>query len=524
MKKKCRIVSVGLPLANVPLIALLISGCAAGLLSGPTATPTFTPTAKPEATLTAMPKPTITPTVTPTPTITPAPTATLTPTLTIGEWVDAVVQVACQGKPATSLDVGTSTNQVGARLCPGAGTGEVSLPQNWRATTLENLHYVVNIQAGTTQLQSCAYAGGYSLIREREFRKIFVYNSVTGAIVKQTTIDGPNPGSCPTRWSFSSLTEYLGGPPIPKDALQTAMMALLQPFFPKPALPTTLKFSKKIDSLAFSPDGKWLALGSDDGTVKLLDVASGQEVRALNGHLWGLAFSPDGKWLASGSNDYTIKVWEVASGQEVHTLEGHNDGVLGVAFSPDGKWLASGSEDDTVKLWDVTSGQVVHTLEGHYNAVKSVAFSPDGKWLASGSYDETVMLWDVATGQQVRILVGHTHTVSSVAFSPDGKWLASGSYDGTVKLWDAASGHEVRTFGDTLGFLCVAFSPDGNWLAAGSDDFTVEVWEVASGQEVSTLEGHTWEVASVAFSPDGKQLASSGSFDNTVKLWDLTLP
>ena len=284
----------------------------------------------------------------------------------------------------------------------------------------------------------------------------------------------------------------------------------------------TLKgHSDWVQSVAFSPDGKLLASGSSDGTVKLWDAATGSTLQTLDGgslEVGPVAFSPNGKLLASGSLDGVVRLWDVAAGSVKRMLKGW-DAVESVAFSPDGKRLALASNDGTVELWD-SKGAAVQRLRGHRYPVRAVAFSPDGKLLASGSSDRTIRLWDAAAGSALQTLKGRMGKVWSVAFSPDGKLLASGSIDRVVRLWDVEAGSMKRTLkGHWDAVESVAFSPDGKLLASGSLDGTVRLWDAAAGSALQTLNGHSDYVWSVAFSPDGKLLAS-GSRDGTARLWN----
>ena len=276
--------------------------------------------------------------------------------------------------------------------------------------------------------------------------------------------------------------------------------------------------SNVVRSVAFSPDGKMIASGSADNTIKIWNL-EGRELRTMTGHSnWvdSVAFSPDGKTIASGSDDKTIKLWNL-EGKELCTLTGHSSGVSSIAFSPDGKTIASSSSDKTLKLWNL-EGKELCTLTGHSQLVVSVTFSPDGKTIASGSYDNQIKLWNLE-GKELRTLTGHSNFVSSVAFSPDGKTIASGSYDNQIKLWNL-EGKELRTLTGHSNFVSsVAFSPDGKTIASSSSDRTIKLWNL-EGKELRTLTGHSNFVSSVAFSPDGKTI-TSGSYDNQIKIWNL---
>ncbi|MDZ4871397.1 MAG: Tol-Pal system protein TolB [Chroococcidiopsis cubana SAG 39.79] len=278
-------------------------------------------------------------------------------------------------------------------------------------------------------------------------------------------------------------------------------------------------------SVAFSPDGKLLAMGDTNGEIRLYQVADGQPILTCKAHTnWvtSLAFSPDGSTLASGSSDYKVKLWEIATGQCLHTLQEHENEVWSVVWSPDGGILASGSDDSSIRLWSVRNGNCLKIFQGHTNHVVSVVFSPDGQMLASGSADNTIKLWNINTGQCFKVFKGHSNPIRSITFSPGGQTLASGSEDHTVKLWDLGSGKCCKTFqGHFNGVWSIAFSPQGNLLASGSHDQTVKLWDVSSGECCKTLQGHSNWVFSVAFSPQDDFLVS-GSRDQTVRLWNVS--
>jgi WD40 repeat protein/serine/threonine protein kinase len=280
----------------------------------------------------------------------------------------------------------------------------------------------------------------------------------------------------------------------------------------------------EIYAVVFSSDGRRLASASGDGVVKVWEARTGRELLSFLGHtgeVLGLAFSPDGRRLASAAQDCTVKLWEVPIRQEPHTLKAHDCAITAVVFSPDGRCIVTASEDKTLKIWDTQTGREVLALRGHTNVVESVAYSPDGRRIASASWDGSVRVWDAQTGHNILIFTGHTNGIEGVAYCPDGGRLASASWDGTVKVWHALTGQEQYTVQGYAGHVyCVAFSPDGSYLASGNEDGTIRIKEARTHQEHYTIHGHVSLVHGVAFSPGGNRLASAGE-DGTVKVWDV---
>jgi eukaryotic-like serine/threonine-protein kinase len=300
----------------------------------------------------------------------------------------------------------------------------------------------------------------------------------------------------------------------------------------------------------YSPDGQFVA-AAEGSQLRLWDAATGEVVRELSpgdgSKLASVAFSPDGRMLAvghGGSLDQSyISLWDIDSGKQLARLPGITDlddvprqgdfgSVTAVAFSPDGRYLVAGFGSLTVftrqrftcplKVWEVHTRRLVRRLQGHLGLCTSLCFSPNGALCASGNQDGTAIIWSSTTWKRVRTLENpdpessaNLRIVADVAFSPDGKTLAMASREGSVVLWDMATGDRVATLkGHSSSVTAVAFSPDGRTLASAGSDETVWLWNVAARQQLVELDLATAELGSVrslAFSPDGWRLLAAGA-------------
>jgi WD40 repeat protein len=301
-------------------------------------------------------------------------------------------------------------------------------------------------------------------------------------------------------------------------------------------------FNPASANMAFSPDGKLLAAMEPQVVdrrvvtgVRVLETDTGKQIGQFKvepqGNLSSLAFAPDGKALVY-ANGNAIHFCEPASGKEIRRIDDLGNGLPVPLFSPDGKMLLVRHVGNPgIGLCDLETGKVVRWLgepppagsqgffRGRAGSGTDVAFSPDGTLLATGG--TTVRLWETATGKEIVRVQGHGGTVNALVIAPGGDFIASRGTDGTVCLWDPATGKQRHEFRTPAGTTAIGFAPDGRTIALGNADTTIRLCDTATGRELRKLKGHVNGVAIVAFSPDGKTLASRGRLDNTIRLHDV---
>ncbi|NEQ96953.1 MAG: protein kinase [Cyanothece sp. SIO2G6] len=245
---------------------------------------------------------------------------------------------------------------------------------------------------------------------------------------------------------------------------------------------------------------------------------------SLQGHTGSvnsLALSLDGQTLVSGSNDRTVRIWNLMTGEKQRQLVGHRDRIHAVALSPNGQTIASGGGDAVIKLWAVESGEAIAPLTGHASAINDLIITPDSQTLISASTDKTIKLWNLVTRTEIGTLTGHSSYINQLSLSPDGTLLASASADRTIKVWNLTSQQQVATLTDhTSPVNTVIFSHDGSRLISGGADNQIKIWDLATYQRIATLDKHTNAINTVKIAPGGQHLVSA-SADQTLVIWDL---
>ena len=277
-------------------------------------------------------------------------------------------------------------------------------------------------------------------------------------------------------------------------------------------------------SIAFTPDGRYLASGSEDGSVRLWDVVTGQcdRVFATDGVcIRSIVISPQGDRLFAAGDDGRIWVWELDTGNDIRIWTAHPDPIWDIAISPNGKILASVSDDRTAKLWDTATGRCIRTFSGHTDWLRAVEFSPDGELLATAGCDERIRIWQANTGRCIREIYPHTHAIFALAFLNGGQQLASGSSDRTICITQVSTGDRIATLrGHTSTIYGLAVNPGETHFASGGDDPTIRLWDLRTKTCQKTIQAQMSWIASVAFSPDGETLVT-GSADGAIRFWQV---
>ena len=444
----------------------------------------------------------------------------------------------------------------GKRVVTAGADGTARL---WETSTGRNLFV---LRKHTQAVNSATFShDGKLILTASSDGTVCVWNSMTGDNIAQIQVDKLDGGLRLAYGADAALFD-------PDDKYVLVLVySTLRMFEWATGRQVTEMRGHGIDKIAFNPDGRWALSSGQDGTARVWDTHSGQQLLALRGgaelsssafscdgklivtagsyggvHIWDTAtgrsmaelktdagwtaldaqFSPDGKKLVTAGTDGIARVWDPDTGEDLLVLRGHRSSVLSAQFSADGRFIVTSSSDGTAKVWEANSGAMVADLRGHTDSLVGATFNPDGSLVITASGDGTVRVWDTLAYEKPLVLRGHTDRLAKAAFSPDGRQVVTASWDTTARLWETDTGKLLHVLtGHTDRLLDVNFSHDGKWVATASKDGSAKIWDTTTGKQVTDLQGHTAPVTSIVFSPDDKRVVTS-SEDKTARIWRIS--
>ena len=440
-----------------------------------------------------------------------------------------VVWDAQTGVPTSTISTENIVNQVafspdGRQFVTGGGSYQEPELWVWDTTTGQRLQ---ELEGHADEIKAVAFsADGRKVVSGDDERVVKVWDVASGKATLSITLPEPK-----TEFSVVDGVTDVDFSPDGKNIIATDLRTIRS--WDSSTGQEGITFAghrDQVRSVAFGPDGRTLASGSNDGTVRIWDTRTGQELMTLFGHnkrIDSVSFSPDGRRILSGGNDDNIKLWDTATGQETLALQFD---VARATFSPDGRKIVAASWDGDVKTWKILPARSALTLNGRGATIVCARFSPDGKQIVSGSHDGSVTVWSAVSGIELLDLDGHENDVRGVNFTPDSKQIVgfsaaaiTGSEPGEIKFWDARSGQVIRNanLNKDANLDAFALSPDGEKIVGGKFDITV--WDTSKMTKV--FESDTELIVDVvSFSRNGNRIAVGGhgfGSGGTIEIWDL---
>jgi WD40 repeat protein/nucleoside phosphorylase len=280
-----------------------------------------------------------------------------------------------------------------------------------------------------------------------------------------------------------------------------------------------------VRSCAWSPDSTRCLSAGMDGSLRVWDAATGEQLLNIQGHsgqVYSCAWSLDSTQLLSAGDDQNLRVWDAATGEQLLSIQGHSGSIFSCAWSPDSTRLLSAGMDGSLRVWDAATGEQLFNIQGHSGSIFSCAWSPDSTRLLSAGMDGSLRVWDAATGEQLFNIQGHSGGVYFCAWSPDSTRLLSAGDDQRLRIWDAATGEQLLNLQGYFGWASsCAWSPDSTRLFAWGSNQSLRVWDAATGEQLLYIQNYTGEVNSCAWSPDSNRLLSAG-MEGSLRVWDAT--